>query len=447
MKKLTLKILTLLISLLLLQNSFGTKIILDKKDFDYSIETPQPIQEYSESINIDFSSKDLEIRNINRYSFIYERISNEIFAKFFTKEHGISLISSGNILGTTAISGVFSIYLLFCPIRIDDGTVIARLYSIEETDKMVNIKIEKSKIKIEINGIVKEREKEETKITLVSDDKIKAREFYELSLVFDIVNSKISMYVDGIENDRKTFKQANFDLSTKEGILEFFPEFIGYARSIIISPTFIRSRSKINQKTKSIISRIVDTKDFSTKMEKLSINGKGNFIILSRVSSDINKLLQNQVEWIPLEEAKQIKGRYVQFKIIPIQSDEPTDFQSLEIEVTKDIPPKKPKILSIDLKGEGEVTVNWENELDEEVEYYEIFYGDYENKYFGKESGPSPIKVKKPSKFYPVLSYTIKGLDNTKMYYFSIRSVRKDKTKSEYSDEFKIIPSKGVSKY
>ncbi|MFN4244985.1 MAG: fibronectin type III domain-containing protein [Brevinematia bacterium] len=435
--------------LITVQTSFASKIVLYKNDFSYSERTVENNNTSKEGIFIDFSSQKPLIDNLNRYSFITEKISNENLAKFFSKEHGISLVSSQNLLGISTISSLFSLYLSFYPIRIDDGTVIARIYSIDEISKGISVKIEKSSIKVELNGIVKTEEGENIEVVLTSDDKIKPREFYEISLVIDVINSKISLYINGVESDRRIIKQASFDLSSKEGIMEFFTEFVGYAKSIAISPVFIRSLAKRNQEVEYMISKIIDTKNFSTRIEKIVLNGKGNFIVLSRVSSTINELLKNTIQWKPLEEVKQTKGRYIQFKIIPIRSDESVEFQSFEVHTKEDIPPQKPVILYVESRNEGEITVNWENDLDEDIEYYEIFYGEYENKYFGKEAlnGPSPIRVKKPLKFYPVLSYTIKGLDNRKMYYISIRSVRKDNTKSDYSDEFKTIPSKSISRY
>ncbi|MEN2998263.1 MAG: fibronectin type III domain-containing protein [Brevinematia bacterium] len=402
----------------------------------------------TESIVIDLS-KDTNItrHSFNRFSFLIENIGNNKLAKFFKKEHGISLVSSQNLLGIPVVSGIFSVYFTFLPSRLDKGTVLARFFSTDETDKYIEIKLEKSRIQVNINGIVYTREGDKVNVVLVSDEKIVVQEMYEFSLVFDVVNSKISIYLNGVETDRKILKSANFELSTPESIIEFFPSFFGYARTIVIAPTFIRSLGSTPAKGGELISRVIDTKDPSSAINKVTLVGRGNFIVLARVSKDIYKHLLDELPWLTIEDAKNTKGRYLQFKLFPVEDEQSSEFLGLKVELSKNIPPQKPHILYVEPRANGEVTIHWRNDLDEEVEYYELFYGDHQNKYFGNASsnGPSPIKIKKPSKFYPVLRYTVRGLKMNRTYYFSIRSVRRDGTKSEYSDEVKVIPSKEVN--
>lgn len=400
-----------------------------------------------DSILIDFSSINNTKGIFNKFSFIPATFGNVKVAKFFKKEHGISFISSQNILGIQTTSSVYSIYTSFIASRLDKGTTIARFYSIVDENKNVELRIENSKIVAKISGIVLSKEGDNIEILLISDEKIKVNEPYEVSLIFDVVNSKVSLYVNGIESDRKIVKPSNFDFNISEGIVEFFTEFFGYAKEIIITPSYLKTRLLNKPQTQEFLSKIIDTKEPSTTVQDISVLGEGTFIIFARSSSNIYDLLKENSQWVALTSSQRVKGRYLQFKVIPVLEEKENKFLGLEVDIQKDIPPIKPTVLFAVSKNDGQITIHWRNDLDDEIDHYEIFYGDYENKYFGKdaENGKSPIKVKKPTKLYPVFSYTLRGLIPNKVYYISIRSVRKDGTKSEYSDEIKTIPSKNIS--
>lgn len=401
-----------------------------------------------ESIIIDFSQDITPKLEFNQYSFVKETLNNKRVAKFFKKNHRISITSHESLLGIPSFSSIFSIYLSFIALRIEDGITLARFFSVNTTEKSVEIRIENSKIVVDIKGIVSSKDGEYINLKLITDEKLNNNEQYEFSLVFDTINSKISIYLNGVESDRKVIRTGNINLKNSEGVMEFFPEFFGFVDRIVIAPTFIRSLNVEQTKPQEYVSRIIDTKDFSTQISEVNINGKGNFSIFVRTSTDITTLLNNNQSWLKIDQIKGIKGRYIQLRVIPIQGEESYEFNSINLKLSKPPAPQKPSILFTTSEEEGSVTIHWQNDLDDEIEYYEIFYGDYKNKYFGKEAinGPSPIRVKKPSKFYPILKYTIRGLHPHKEYFFAIRSVRKDLTKSEYSEEVRVIPSKTITK-
>lgn len=425
---------------------FALTINIPINEFNFSQQESQ-ITLPSESIIIDFSQNIIPKIEFNQLSFVTEVVNNKRVAKFFKKTHKISLTTYENLLGISSFSSIFSIYLSFTPLRTDDGIILARFFSVNTVDKLIEIRLENSRIVVDIRGIILSKEGEYINIRLTTDEKINNNKQYEFSLVFDTINSKISIYLNGIESDRKIIRTANINLKNSEGITEFFPEFFGLAEKIVIAPTFIRSLNITQQKPQEYISKIIDTKNSSSKINSVDINGKGNFIIFIRTSTNIHEILTNNPKWLKVDEIKETKGRYIQFKVIPIQSEELYEFNSLRVTLSEPIPPQKPIILFANSEEDGSITLHWQNDLDEDIEYYEIFYGDYRNKYFGKEAinGPSPIKVKKPTKFYPILKYTIKGLYPNKEYFFAIRSVRKDSTKSEYSEEIRAIPSKIIS--
>lgn len=424
------------------------QVILKPEDFGFTSERLDVMNIPPQSIMIDFSKDQTPNIRFIRYSFDTQLVGNRKVGKFFTKYHGISFISSQSLIGAPIISSVFSIYLSFWASRLDEGTVLARFYSIEDTGRSIEVFVRKSRIHISIKGIVVKPDGERKDVELISDETITPKNWYEISLVLDTINSRISFYINGIETDREIFKPASIELATTESVIEFFTEFFGYGESILVTPTFIRSVPKRTTKIPELISKVVDTKDPSTRIDKIILNGRGKFLIQCRISNNPYELLNNLVEWKDINEIKDKKGRYIQLKIIPVMDDEQNELESIEISTISDIPPQRPSILFAESRKNGEITVYWKNDIDDEIEYYEIYYGSSDRKYFGSEAlnGASPIRVRKPSKFYPVLKYTIRGLANNKTYYFAIRSVRKDGSKSEYSEEVSAIPSISVSR-
>lgn len=440
----------LLFSLLSL-SGFSKELVLHTNDFT-GVEFKQEVLLPSESVVIDFSSLPRGL-HFTKYSFLTEEVGGRRVAKFFTKDHGISMIALHSILGIPETSSVVSVNIAFSPVRLDSGTVLARFYSVEDVGRSIEIRVENFYVQAIVKGIVFTREGDDVEVILVSDEKIRPKEFCEVSIVFDAVNSRISLYLNGVETDRKIFRSASFNFSASESVIEFFPSFFGYVRSIVIAPTLVKSfLSTETSRTQGsffteLVSKVIDTKSFSTKIGNIRVLGKGEYIVLGKLSSDLDGLLRGSVPWVSLEELKLTKGRYLQLKVIPVlEATEKVEFLGVKVETHDDIPPQKPTIVSSELRKDGEVTIYWKNDLDDEVEYYELFYGDYRKKYFGSDAlnGPSPIRIKKPEKFFPVLSYTIRGLQPNRAYFFSIRSVRRDGTKSEYSDEVEIVPSKGL---
>lgn len=426
----------------------SSQIILKLEDFGFVSERLEVMNIPPQSIFIDFSKDQTNDMRFIKYSFDTQLVGSRKVGKFFTKYHGISFISSQSLIGVPIISSIFSIYLSFWASRLDEGTVLARFYSIEDTSKSIEVFIRKSRIHISIKGIVVKPDGERKEVELISDETIAPKNWYEMSLVFDTINSRISFYINGIETDREIVKPASIELAATESLIEFFTDFFGYCENILITPTFIRSMPKRTIQIPELISRVIDTRDPSTRIDKIILNGKGKFIIQYRISSNLYELLNNLADWKDINEIKDKKGRYIQVKITPVMDYEQNALESVEIHTINDIQPQRPSILFAESRKNGEVTVYWKNDIDDEIEYYEIYYGSFDRKYFGNEAlnGASPIRVKKPLKFYPVLKYTIRGLANNKTYYFAIRSVRKDGSKSEYSEEISAVPSTSVSK-
>jgi hypothetical protein len=112
------------------------------------------------------------------------------------------------------------------------------------------------------------------------------------------------------------------------------------------------------------------------------------------------------------------EGRYVQLmaQFFPDGTGNKTPVLS-EIILTyePDFPPTVPSGISAE-PGDGSVTLSWNPVADTDVGGYMVYYGDAPGSYFGKGSslGNSPVDVGN------VTEVTLEGLENGRLYYFSI---------------------------
>jgi len=111
-------------------------------------------------------------------------------------------------------------------------------------------------------------------------------------------------------------------------------------------------------------------------------------------------------------------GRYLQLRVelFPDGRQEYSPgIYEIDIIYEPDFPPIRPVAFKV-ISGNGKVTLTWKRVTEEDVKGYLIFYGDGPLNYMGTESdqGDSPIDVGNVDQFQ------ITGLNNGKLYYFSI---------------------------
>lgn len=125
---------------------------------------------------------------------------------------------------------------------------------------------------------------------------------------------------------------------------------------------------------------------------------------------------ENYPAWKPVcqkKEIEKIQGRYMQIacRLYPDGKGKNSPIvHSLKLEYEKDTLPIAPVKLFAE-SGDGEVRLSWSPSIDFDVKGYLIFAGDSRGQYLLKNS---PIDAGK------TLSFTIKGLENGKLYFFSV---------------------------
>ena len=167
--------------------------------------------------------------------------------------------------------------------------------------------------------------------------------------------------------------------------------------------------------------------------------GSTAVLFFYRVSD--SPLLSDARAWTPFEPGAALSstpGRYVQIKA-ELYSDrnQSPSLSRLRVVYEPDIPPYPPARVTAEA-GDGTVTVRWTPVLQDDLAGYLIYYGDAPGRYRGTDSmqGPSPVDVGRSS------IVTLTGLENGKLYYFSVVSYDRSypAQQSEFSAEVAARP-------
>jgi hypothetical protein len=163
-----------------------------------------------------------------------------------------------------------------------------------------------------------------------------------------------------------------------------------------------------------------------------------------RVSNELVSYTYLDSEWIPFipndDDFDFESGRYLQlkFELLPDGKKENTpSLSEITVIYEPDLPPSPP-LEVVAIAGNGEVTLKWQHVRGLDVKGYEIFIGEEPNNYVNNPDIYSPIDVGY------VNSYTLNGLTNGKLYYFSIVTYDESDppNKSIFSKEISARPQR-----
>jgi len=141
-----------------------------------------------------------------------------------------------------------------------------------------------------------------------------------------------------------------------------------------------------------------------------------------RIYSDYGDSVNGGKEWIPFSPGSYLKdnnkGRYFEIRMdlfAGVNGTVSPRVHSVSADYSENLPPLAPAFLSAE-KGDGEITLSWDDINEPDIEGYLIYYGTKPGVYLGDGSTgiPSPIIVK------DITSYTVKGLKNGRLYYFAV---------------------------
>jgi hypothetical protein len=201
-----------------------------------------------------------------------------------------------------------------------------------------------------------------------------------------------------------------------------------------------------------VVSRIFDLKypESQIKMIKSTFNKPENTEIYFyyKIADKKDNYYELTTDWIPFLPntilPEDIQGRYFQLRLelLPDGTGSLTPSVSdITIVYEPDLPPTPPAYL-IAIPGDGEITLKWQKVNEKDIQGYRIYFGFEPGNYYNVSvSGgliSSPIDVGN------VTSYTITGLENGKLYYFTVTSYDSSfpSNISRFSDEVSTRPSR-----
>lgn len=187
-----------------------------------------------------------------------------------------------------------------------------------------------------------------------------------------------------------------------------------------------------------LLSKIIDLNYYTTKILKFETKSitenKTSISIYYRILEDFYDENDSVIPWKLYDEKSEIKGRYLQWKIVFFPSYEGTYSPQLIdfiITVLPNYPPSPPNNVQYKLLGNSQVEIFWNKNIESDVKGYYVYYGIKSRYYICNDAveGASPIYTEKNSiviTLKPETEYfvSIKAVDNA--YY---------PQKSEFSKE------------
>ncbi len=436
------------------KNNFGNALLSNLVVYDGNIIfSSKGILNVNQSVVLDFDS---DIRDSIFYSVLKSEfdLSKDSFfgkyaAKFYKSSHVLAFLVNSRFLAPKIQEyGNFSIFFAFKITKMENENKILSIVIPEKGSRgfSLDIGVSFSRVKVALRKIAFDDTGEPISVELFSDTKVKEDKWYEVSLVFDVNRSRVILYLDGIQEAVASVKNLSSQFLSEELIIEIGKEMVGLFDEFVITGGIMKSLMDKQPYQGEIISDVIDLGKLGAEIKSIKVDGKlKNYLVEARSSDDLKNLVSGSVEWVSGDNISNLKGRYFQYRVKIF--NEPIGKVSIErIRLDVFLPSDvfKHEIVFIDIPNNGEITIGWNYSLDEEVDYYEIYYGYKTSDYFGTDAvnGISPIYIKKPQKFYPLLKYTLKGLDSSKVYYLAIRAVSKNGTKSDFSKEIKVRPLK-----
>ncbi|MDC7125231.1 MAG: fibronectin type III domain-containing protein [Spirochaetales bacterium] len=199
----------------------------------------------------------------------------------------------------------------------------------------------------------------------------------------------------------------------------------------------------------TVMSRVFDLGYYDSRFTginaKSNLTGNTQIYYFYRISDKLFTAEAETPEWIQFESGElnppETKGRFLQImaELYPdgagIISPE---LSEIKIHYEKNLPPLPPAYITVEEQSNS-IKLSWKPVTDSDVAGYKIYYGDRPGIYFGTDSieGKSPIDVEK------TLNFTLNGLTNGKLYYFSITAYDNAEIphESTFSKEFSARPS------
>jgi len=360
----------------------------------------------------------------------------------------------------------FTIDFYLYPVMVHDNPEIllwyAPLVPLEGAFTGIRCYINEGKLTWEFKKIFQKKSGEYLDVVLEEVEKTPSHQWTHHAIHFDSDTGKMTLYRNGrLNNIRWITEDGTEDGAVVGGKVSPYlsvpmilgSKFLGYIDEFRISrgkPDFPLGFYK---EYGVVLSNVIELPGRGTRLVKVYWESKEDNGTALRVSCRLSELYfpageeyinnPNVPRWIKVKNGQEVDrsipgGRYLQWKVelygtsgiyTPI-------LHTLTIAVEPDPPPSAPVLLDVEPLNEG-VRLSWVKNREKDVNAYRVYYGISSGYYFGKGSamGDSPITVG------DVDTLVLKGLQNERVYFFSITAVDNGGHESGFSKELIARPS------
>jgi len=445
------------VSRILYKNSYG--FILNENEYKEDNATDLILHfndVYRESINILGNYTAEEVSYIPN---LKEKKLGAASANFSLQHHKISLKPKYNSLfASDSKMGSYSIDFWVYPQSLYEGNTIFSFYGpsyIQEYDKIdysgIKCYYTGNQIYLEFANIY-HIGNEPIKFKIDTNLKLEIGKWQHIAFSYNDTTGKFLILKNGSKkrivwltdtgNENGTLLKPYISPYVKHSLV-IGESFFGNIDEFHISRQFkeIYEARKYVEEHGVLYSKVIDMKYSGSEFKKFLIEYKNEFqteiIAFVRCSESIFIEDNNEIEWIEISKVDKLKGRYLQWKLMLLDSYNGEyspvlyDFKYI---YAPNYPPVSPRNLRYSITEDGRVKVEWDKNVELDLKGYYVYYGPKSHYYICGDSieGSSPIFTKENFIYLTLPKYT--------QYYVSIKAVDNSygEQKSEFSEEILI---------
>lgn len=366
------------------------------------------------------------------------------------KSGGIILEGAqGSFFGTEGPAGSFLIDFWICPSVVENGEVLIKWRSSRSINgkivyQLITASFYQDKIMCIFSNIFDGYTKDTGDVYLLGVKKLIPRKWSHHSICYSEEDGSLVYKVDGIIEDIKFMTSTGHEngsiyqaLIGTPARLELCPEYTGLIDDFSVMRSYVDIEKNINEEEINSLN-FMRYNSSGGRFESVPILVKAGSIMNS-ITADVNVPSETEIEfyvrsgdnyfnwtsdypeWIPVNNGENIKGvtgLYFQVaaNLYPDGAGCKTPSVSkIELDYSVLPDPQPPYKISAK-KGDGSVTLSWSYSVDDTAGGYYIYYGNRPGEYLGTVAieGASPINVGNTT------VYTLNGLNNGIIYYFSV---------------------------
>jgi len=443
----------------------------DKIPVYYSLKKATYISDENTDLYLSFDSE--LNQGTDNYNIIYKNFhyseNKSIFNKsayFSGEEKRIELVGNKNSFFQSDINlSSFTISFWIYPLTYSNNEIVLRIgsqyFNLEKNtveDQSIYAKMADGRLSWDFVNLFSSYNVKKSIIKLESYNRLTPEKWNHINLNYDSNTGIIKCYINGneeavivaTEDNKKNSTIMNLKFNkANRCILTIAPSFYGAIDEFSIIKNDQLSNDKLFEShTGQIISKVHNFAPGGIILEKIKTIEEKDFksdifyyIRYSNEPFDNDDTFSSDIKWHLLNNNfNLIKFKYFQWKVLLYAGEDNNfspKFKSITLVYKNNEPPAKPSGLQIVLDGNN-VKLKWFFNQENDLKGYKLYYGTKSNYYFSTDAneGKSPIDIGLTDKF------TISGLKNSFIYYFTITAYDDDEHahESDFSEEVYIRP-------